>query len=111
MKFNGKNHKNNQNRKNHKKANNIPLFKFEPLEERLMLSDSAAEWQTEIESINYAEHVASNIFDNDSSVAGVYAANADSGLYELAKLSDLLVDTDIDFQSELTSVVNQVKSR
>ncbi len=57
MKFNGKNHKNNQNRKNHKKAKNIPLFKFEPLEERLMLSATAAEWQNEINDIASAYHL------------------------------------------------------
>ena len=57
MKFNGKNHKNNQNRKNHKKANNIPLFKIEPLEERLMLSATAVEWQNEINDIASAYHL------------------------------------------------------
>ena len=54
MKFNGKSHKNNQNRK---KAKNIPLFKIEPLEERLMLSATAAEWQNEINDIASAYHL------------------------------------------------------
>ena len=112
MKFNGKNHKNNQNRKTHKKAKNIPLFKFEPLEERLMLSATAAEWQNEINDIASAYHFSiDNTFTQAETIGGLYNVDAQTGVLSLAKLSDVIEKAEQErFNSDLGNIVSQAKT-